>query len=105
MSKIKKVSLKDVEPLGPLRFIRAEWKNAASRCVLIQYTVHGEPRNLGLRLDLDKKVILDRGELEKEAREYHIALTESMVADRTEAIWQIVAKARAKDPAFAPVFE
>jgi hypothetical protein len=97
MAKIKAVSLTDVRRLGAIRFIRAEWKHETSRCALIQYTVNGEQRDLALRLDIDKKVILDP------LNEADIVLTDEMIRDRTETIWNIVAKARAKDSAFSPL--
>ncbi len=94
MAQIKSVSLEgQVNDIGNVHFLRAEWRRAASRFALIRYAVDGQERDLGVVLDLDKKVILD-----------DLALTSRVPAadlrNRTEAIWRIVARARANDIAF-----
>jgi hypothetical protein len=45
--------------IGPLRFLRAEWWKEAPRFVLLRYTLHGKEIPNGIRMDLDKQVILD----------------------------------------------
>lgn len=48
-----------IDPAGCVRFLRAEW-TAGSRCRLIRYAVDGVEVPLGLRMDIDKRVLLDR---------------------------------------------
>jgi hypothetical protein len=48
-----------LEDIGSLRFLRAEWQDPKSRFVLIRYSLNGKEQPLGVRLDLDKKVLLD----------------------------------------------
>jgi len=96
MTKTSSVSLESVPDLGAIHFLRAEWRKTASRSVLIRYSVDGQEKKLGLRLDLDKKAILDPMEDAK------VALSDEIVSDRITAIWNIVAKARARDQAFSP---
>jgi hypothetical protein len=49
-----------IEDIGPLHFLRAEWQqDKISRFVLIRYALDGQEQPLGLRLDLDKKALLD----------------------------------------------
>jgi hypothetical protein len=48
-----------IEDIGPLHFLRAEWQDETSRFVLIRYAVNGQEQPFGLRLDLDKKALLD----------------------------------------------
>jgi hypothetical protein len=86
-----------VADIREVHFLRAEWMRAAARTVLIRYSAFGTEQKLGLRLDLDKKVLLDRP--------HHAGaspITDAEMSDRTEAIWNIVANARAKDRAFSP---
>jgi hypothetical protein len=60
MADIKLVDLEaKVTDIGPIHFLRAEWKNPKSRFVLIRYSISGKEEPFGLRLDLDKKAILD----------------------------------------------
>jgi len=48
-----------LQNVGPVSFLRAEWQRDESRFILIRYAWEGHPQPFGLRLDLDKKVILD----------------------------------------------
>jgi hypothetical protein len=57
MADVKSIDLK-IEK-GPLYFIRAEWWDDRSRFVLVRYALEGKEQELGLRLDLDKKIFLD----------------------------------------------
>lgn len=60
MADIKFVDLQNkVTDIGPIHFLRAEWKNAKSRFVLIRYSIDGKEEPFGLRLDLDKMAIMD----------------------------------------------
>jgi hypothetical protein len=62
MADIKTVDLRGKVPdIGPIHFLRAEWKDPNSRFVLVRYSKKGgeEPEPLALRLDLDKRAILD----------------------------------------------
>jgi hypothetical protein len=60
MAEIKEVDLRGkLYDVGPLQFLRAQWWESAPRMVLLRYTVGKNEEPLGLRLDLDKKAILD----------------------------------------------
>jgi len=48
-----------VPPIGPVHFLRAEWKTFNARFVLVWYEVGGIEQPLALRLDLDKQAFLD----------------------------------------------
>jgi hypothetical protein len=48
-----------IEDIGSLHFLRAEQQAEASRFVLIRYALDGQEQPLGIRLDLDKKALLD----------------------------------------------
>jgi hypothetical protein len=48
-----------IQDIHSLHFMRAEWQHEGSRFVLIRYAIDGEEQPLGLRMDLDKKVLLD----------------------------------------------
>jgi len=45
--------------MGPVRFLRAEWKAPNARFVLVWYSINDLQEPLALRLDLDKQVFLD----------------------------------------------
>jgi hypothetical protein len=86
MSDIKLVDLEaKVTDIGPIHLLRAEWKNPKSRFVLIRYSIGGKEEPFGLRLDLDKKAILDDvGDDE----------TSRAVKARAREIWNVVVAAR-----------
>jgi hypothetical protein len=91
MRKVMKVELAGVKDLGAIHFLRAEWWRGESRAVVLRYAVEGQEQKYGLRLDMDKKALLDplddaRTDLNPEA-----------VRRRIDQIWEIVAKHRAKD--------
>ena len=49
-----------LQDAGPVSLLRAEWQRDESRFLLIRYAWEGHPEEpWGLRLDLDKRVILD----------------------------------------------
>ena len=73
--------------IGMLHFLRVEWQRDRSRFVLIRYAWDGREEPLGLRLDLDKRVLLDSvadPEVDKS------------VQAATPSIWSIVAPERFK---------
>jgi hypothetical protein len=82
----------NVPSVGGLVFLRAEWWDPSSRFVLVRYSYKGHEEELGLRLDLDKKVFLDHVPGPKFDEE---------VQRRVEAIWKFVTLERAKMPGFA----
>ena len=89
MAEIGTVSLSEVKPIGHIDFVKAEWKSAASHLAIVHYAVDHQVRQFGVCLDLDKRVFIDELDVGKD---YHISDAE--LRDRTEAIWQIVARAR-----------
>jgi hypothetical protein len=73
---------------GVVSFLRAEWWDPSSRFVLVRYSRKGHEEELGLRLDLDKRVFLD-----------HLSDDPHLDADvqsRVETIWKIVAQERSE---------
>jgi hypothetical protein len=87
MTEIKSIDLDQRVPDAKyVRFLRAEWWDDRSRFVLIRYATDGKEKDLGLRLDLDKKIFLD-----------HVSDpdTDKIVQSRVGKIWEIVAAARA----------
>jgi hypothetical protein len=74
-----------IEDVGSLRFLRAEWQHDRSRFVLIRYARNGREEPLGLRLDLDKKVLLDNVEDPE---------LDKSVQVLSSTIWSIVATER-----------
>jgi hypothetical protein len=74
-----------IPDIGTVRFLRAEWKNPQSRFVLIRYAVNDKEETYGLRLDLDKKAILD---------DVGDAATATAVKARAPEIWKIVVDVR-----------
>ncbi len=94
MADIKTIDLEEVvKPALPwLSFLRAEWWDDSSRFVLIRYSLKGKEQELGLRLDLDKRVFLD-----------HLDDPEldMFVQYQVENIWRVVALKRLP-PRFVP---
>jgi hypothetical protein len=74
-----------ISDIGTVRFLRAEWKNPQSRFVLIRYSVDAREEPYGLRLDLDKKAILD---------DVGDAATATAVKACAQDIWKIVVNMR-----------
>jgi hypothetical protein len=85
MSKVKSVGLEEVEGVGDIKFVRAEWKYDLSSFVLIRYARDGHIQPNGLALDLDKRIILDSLEDEVLNRQVH---------SRAETIWRTVVNKR-----------
>jgi hypothetical protein len=50
---------KELDAIGSLRFLRAEWWPESPRFALLRYTIDGVESRTGIRLDLDKRTILD----------------------------------------------
>jgi hypothetical protein len=74
-----------IDDIGALHFLRAEWRRDKSRFVLIRYALDGREQPLGLRLDLDKRVLLDSvGDAEVD-KSVHAA---------TPMLWLLVANER-----------
>jgi hypothetical protein len=81
MSVIKSVLLEGkLDDVGALRFLRAEWQRDRSRCLLIRYAWNKHEQPLGLRLDIDKRVFLDRVDDHPEVDESVRALTSKILS-------------------------
>jgi hypothetical protein len=52
--------LSEVRPIGALEFVRVEWWETSPRMALLKFSIGGVEQVKGLRLDLDKKALLDR---------------------------------------------
>jgi hypothetical protein len=48
-----------LDAIGPIRFVRAEWWKQAPRFVLLRYELGDKDAPRGIRMDLDKQVLLD----------------------------------------------
>jgi hypothetical protein len=48
-----------LDTIGPIRFVGAEWWKEAPRFVLLRYEQDGNGVPCGIRMDLDKRVLLD----------------------------------------------
>jgi hypothetical protein len=75
------VDLREVPNAGAVHFLKAEWQVPRSRFVILRYSMHGNERPLGLRLDLDKVAILD--DVGEET-------TDAAIKSRAKQIWEIV---------------
>jgi hypothetical protein len=80
---VKSVSLREVEGVEDIKFLRAEWKHEASPFVLVRYEKDGREQPDGLSLDLDKRIFLVRDEV-----------LNMKVCSRTEEIWQTIINKR-----------
>jgi hypothetical protein len=82
MPEIESVDLRGkILDAGPVHFLRAEWKVPQSRFVILRYALDNQEQPLGLRLDLDKRAILDDVRDEE---------TSAAVKARAQQIWEIV---------------
>jgi hypothetical protein len=73
-----------VPDAGPIHFLRAEWQVPRARFVVLRFSVEGKELPTGLRMDLDKKAILDDvKDVKDEAVNY-------AVKERADQIWQMV---------------
>jgi hypothetical protein len=80
------VSLKDIPPLGNMKFTKVQWWTEQPFCVCVNYSVDDGPEKpLGVRLDLDKRVFLDdlddAGTVTTEEVEEHITKIWDLVVD------------------------
>jgi hypothetical protein len=48
-----------LDQIGQLQFLRVEWWGEAPRFALLRYSINDHEEALGIRLDLDKKAVLD----------------------------------------------
>jgi hypothetical protein len=76
-----------LDDIGPLHFLRVEWWDGSPRFVLLRYSLNNRVEPLGLRLDLDKKAILDS------VRNSYL---DDGIRQRLETIWAVVVRERAK---------
>jgi len=77
-----------IKPLGNgrLHFVSADWRDDRSPLVWLIYVLDGQKRQrTGIRLDLDKKVIIDQIGDEKLDRE---------IKSQEQAIWNVVVTER-----------
>ena len=82
MPEIKSIDLRGQMPdAGAVHFLRAECKVPQSRFVIVRFALDNKEQLLGLRLDLDKRAILDDVKDEE---------TSAAVKARAEQIWNIV---------------
>ncbi len=82
--KPKTVNLRGRIPdAGTIRFLRAEWIEPNPHFVLIRFAMGSKEQEYGLRLDLDKRAILD---------EIGDAETNQLVKERARDIWGLVAE-------------
>ena len=87
MIEVESAQLKDsVGRIGLAQFVSAEWWPESPRFVLLRYRLQGQGRleEKGLRLDLDKKAIID----DVPDRE-----TDQLVKQRARSIWEAVVAA------------
>jgi hypothetical protein len=81
MPEVESVDLREVPNAGAVHFLRAEWKVPKSRFVILRIALDDKEQPLGLRLDLDKRAILDDVRDEE---------TSAAVKARAQQIWNIV---------------
>jgi len=70
-----------------LQFVRAEWWKESPRIALLRYRVEGRESAEGLRLDLDKRAILD------DVADHEL---DSLVKNDSGRIWDAVVEASAE---------
>lgn len=71
---------------GPLQFVRVEWWEEAPCFALLRYSMDGREEPYGLRLDLDKRAILDSVEnsyLDEAIRRQATVIWEAVIEART----------------------
>jgi hypothetical protein len=76
-----------IQDIHSLHFLRAEWQHERSRFILIRYAKDGQEQPLGLRMDLDKKVLLDTVADPR---------LDTSVQELASTIWSVVATERAE---------
>lgn len=61
MAEFRVIELRgEIESVGPVEFLWADMPMVPSPFAVVHYALHGEEQRLGLRLDMDKRVFLDR---------------------------------------------
>lgn len=90
MTEIERVDLHKIPDAGMIRFLWAEWKQPRSPFVVIRYSLDGskDPEPLGLRLDLDKRAILD---------DVGDPKTSELVRAAAQAVWDVVMEYRERN--------
>ncbi len=73
-----------MEAFGPLAIVRAEWWKESPKFVLLRYEISGKEAAMGVRLDLDKKAILDDVGENKDLS--------SALRERASEIWSVVVR-------------
>ncbi len=82
MPEIKSIDLRGkIADAGAVHFLRAEWMVPRSRFVIVRFSLHNKEQPLGVRLDLDKRAILDDVQDEE---------TSAAVKARAQEIWNLV---------------
>ena len=74
-----------------LRFTRAEWWEEAPQFVLLRFEVHGREAPAGVRLDIEKKVILDSVAHEAISRDLAAEL-DAAIKSQAKFIWECVVR-------------
>jgi hypothetical protein len=82
MPEIETVDLRGKIPdAGRVHFLWAEWKVPRARFVILRFAIDDKVQDLGLRLDLDKRAILD---------DVLDAETSAAAKARAQQIWELV---------------
>jgi hypothetical protein len=71
-----------IERIGPIQFVSAEWTEHAPQFVLLRYELSGRAQKFGVRLDLDKRMVmedLEDPELNKDIRKLSGSIWEVVV--------------------------
>jgi hypothetical protein len=91
MQDLKSVTLQDeVEKVGDIEFIRAEWIRDTSPFVLIRYAIAGNEQLNGLALDLNKKIFLPDVKNE--------ILWDDRIRACAPKVWEVVVRKRRLTP-------
>lgn len=85
MIEVESAQIKEsVGRIGLAQFVSAEWWPESPRFVLLRYRLQGRLEEKGLRLDLDKKAIIDDVPDQE---------TNQLVKQRARSIWEAVVAA------------
>jgi hypothetical protein len=76
-----------LDDIAHLHLLRVEWWDESPRFVLLRYSLNNREEPLGLRLDLDKKAVLD-----SVSNRY----LDDEIRKSAETIWKVVVEERAK---------
>lgn len=72
-----------ISDLGQLRFVSVEWWEESPRFALLRYSMGEGVEPLGLRMDMDKKAVLDRVENK---------FIDDAIREKSQEIWKVVAE-------------